>query len=68
MDDAQTAMTRKKTFVGGYTLGERGEGLRIAFTRKPSWWHRFWMRVALDVRWDDRIETIDILTMESHVG
>lgn len=61
----ELAGTKTKTFVGGYTLGPKGEGIRIAFAKKPSAWHRFWMKVALDITWDDKIESIEVLDWPS---
>lgn len=42
----------KPKYVGKYCIG--GEyGLHISLEKKPNWWHRFWMRVCFDIRWED---------------
>lgn len=40
------------TYAGGYQLGGV-YGLRVNLCRKPSWWHRFWMRACLGWEWVD---------------
>lgn len=39
-------------YAGGYQLGGPN-GLQINIQRKPSSWHRFWMRVCLGWVWVD---------------
>ncbi len=36
-------------YVGYYQFGD----LRLSFQRKPSAWHRYWMRVCLNFVWHD---------------
>ena len=37
---------------GGYYLGGK-RGMGFLLERKPSWWHRFWLRVTLGWEWHD---------------
>lgn len=39
-------------YVGGYQIGG-DNGLTVNLTRKPSAWHRFWMRACLGWTWKD---------------
>jgi len=45
-------LARQVTFAGGYQLGGP-MGLQVNLRHKPSWWHRFWMRVCLGLTWVD---------------
>ena len=48
--DTMYSIVKSPIYVGDYHLG----GLAIGFEKKPSWWHRFWMRVCLGWIWKDR--------------
>jgi hypothetical protein len=39
--------------VGVYWIGGVGSGVGFHFPKKPCWWHRFMMRVALGWDWRD---------------
>jgi hypothetical protein len=40
-------------YAGTYTLGDSNSGFQIGLTRKPSWFHRFFMRICLGWNWED---------------
>lgn len=65
-DPLRNAYPEMRTFVGGYTIGGP-EGIRLALRQKPSRWHRFWMRCCLDIRWDDRRETVRVIAPSAPV-
>jgi hypothetical protein len=39
-----------RTHVGRYVIGGP-QGINISMSHRPSWWHRFWMRVTLGIEW-----------------
>ncbi len=40
-------------YAGAYHLGGDGPTISFAVARKPSAWHRFWMRTCLGWVWRD---------------
>lgn len=40
--------------VGGYRMGEPPASVTWCFTRKPSAWHRWWVRFTLGWVWIDQ--------------
>lgn len=40
-------------YVGGYQMGQAPATYTFNLTRRPSRWHRFWVRAVLGWRWVD---------------
>ena len=49
-DHIEVVIKSTPSAIGMYWLGP---DFGIALTRKPSWWNRFWVRVALGWQWGD---------------
>jgi hypothetical protein len=54
MTDHALKIVGQAKYVGGYRLGEVGGSFTFNLTRKPSAWHRFWMRACLGWVWVDQ--------------
>lgn len=48
------SLLNQTVYVGGYRMGEPPASVTWCFTRKPSAWHRWWVRFTLGWIWVDQ--------------